>query len=277
MPLDARNQDLPRFCSMTGASGFVIEPDRLRSISGADLDVRSRAGASYSVWQALCVFEDAGLAILKGNRRFSIVQRLGGVIVEAVKPINVGLLRMAMSNSDPVDVAPVFKVDWSGFDAMQRVVWALAKRIDRVEADRRFELKVGVENYALQADADGFSIIDQEGGTDRLRAKLEEAVAQHGQVEFTFGEPVASNATSRHVPQDLLAPIIDTGLAEFRPNGWPLTIPAGVSFEKLQAIMCVVQTMSAEGVSEIDLRTAMGLKLLRIAVSGDGEGFTVEL
>lgn len=264
-------------CSVSGADGFFIEKGRLRTVTGADKSVRRRAKSSFAMWQALNVFQDAGLMILKSKDRFAIVQRLGGVIVEAKRPVNVGLLRTMLASSRVVDVDAAFSIAMDRFADEERVAFALAERLDRVEATRRFELMAGEDEYILQADAKGFVIIDQDGGADRLREKLSGAIAQQNRVEFTFGEPKEADASSHHKVAEVLAPRIADAQATFRSDGWPVSLPEDLDFQQVQALIAVTQMMMKDGVAEIDLRTTGGGKLARLSADEDNGNITVQL
>ena len=277
MPLDSRHQDLPRLCSLSGAAGFVIEKGRLRTVTGADKSARARAKSAFAIWQALNVFDDAGFVILRGPERFALVQRAGGAIVEAKAPMNVGLLRKTLADSKIIDVEPDFTVTLEEFATANQVAWALAARVDRVEAVRRFEIMVGEDEYVLQADAGGFGIIDQEGGAERLRSKVSEAVSAEEPVEFTFGQPKDVSPSSRHTTTEILAPLAEAETAEFLKNGWPVKVPADLGFERLQALVAVVQIMANDALREIDLRRIDGSRMIQIKSDGTGERFAADL
>ena len=260
MPLDSRDLDLTSVfeASKAEACSQFAADGRLLAQCGAS-GLSEQAQKSFETWRALCAFDDASFVVLSGKDRVSVVSAKGGLVFESRKPLNVGLLRLLTRAMSPVALNWTSTIDHSGFKPEQALRWALATRLGRVEAPRLVEMMAGEQEYVLQADKDGFDIIDQNGGVERLIEKLAFAVQNNERVEYTLGDYAGIKGSSRHHVNALLAA---EGDGRFAANGWPEALPHTGPYEQTLALVQAAQTCWRDGLERIELRDAVGQPIL---------------
>ncbi len=227
MPLDASGQSLERLAVTPGVRAvYSFESGALSAVQDGDAEDRALAEKILVLWSVASRFVGADFLMLRLAEAQAVASARAGLIVLGEKNLNAGLLRQQIKSFAPVSCPDVTLPQVQGWNAGQKAIWALAERLGRIEAPRTFELMLGDYEYVIEADREGFSIIDETGGAQSFVDRVHQAVTEKQSIEFTFGEPRKTEAASRHGIAELFGASKD---AHWRlgPDGWPAAVPTG--------------------------------------------------
>jgi hypothetical protein len=245
-------------------------------------DIRSSEGVPADpfvlgiadLWDTVRHLNRAFALIVKGGGRVGVAA--ASVIVEGRAGLNLGLLLPSLKRlpSPPLVAEPELRPFEQRY---HRIVWDIATRLGRVEADRLLVFRIGKDTVRLQAIKAGFTFLDGCETVPEFLATLRAAADKALSVTYTLGE----SPTQEVPPQHRIYALFDAvepgkGALQISPDGWPESVPSGICMTTIRALAAAVQRLhdhdSAENLSFSIIDTAS-----KTILSGTRESKTVGL
>ncbi len=259
MPLDTTQLDLTRLEATRGFQGaYAYGNEGLVPILENANANQSLAEAGYELWKSGQSFDNADILIARFPNNQAVVTRRAGLVILAEKSFNAGILRQSIKDKPDQPLDTSIEVATDSWSAAQKTTWALAQRFGRIEAARVFEMMLGDYEYVLEVDRNGFAIVDEDGGVERFLEKVAAASKTGNSVEYTLGAPRKRDRRSQHSVPELFGLSADDSW-ELEENGWPLKVPADVSFDQIKQLASLM-TIAArkESLERIDILDGAG-------------------
>lgn len=204
---------------------FMVNGDTLTPLSSVDSSVAQGAQRTRNLWASLApLVSDAGMVIGTRGAEQSIASSRGGVIVEASRALNLGVLRAALKRQDPVapqtapDQAPALS---EGLIAL----CTLADWIAAIEAPRCLRVHLGPDAWDLVAARGRFRPAG-DGTPQSLVAALLAAAEAGADLALSYTDLPDPLGTCDLEPLALFGAARNaTGEWHLKSNGAPISIP----------------------------------------------------
>lgn len=244
MPLDTTQSLMSRLEVTRGyVTAFSFASEKLEALGDNASDYETMAQAAFDAWSCVASLPASDLMLVRFARNQAMVSRRGGVVVIGQKELNAGIMRQAFKNLPAMELAKRAEVSTEGWSPVQHMTWALAERFGRVEAPRVFEMMLGSYEYVVEVEKNRFAIVDEDGGAERLLAKIAEAAKAEHAVEFTLGEVRPRDRRSEHPVSAFFGRAADNAWA-FDQNGWPEAVPQGTAFEDIKVATALSRSVA---------------------------------
>lgn len=215
-------------------------------LDNADLNPKTRTAAAgetaalvANVWATVRRIDAAQIMVLHHRDRTWVAA--GSLLIEGQKGLNIGFLMPTLRGElDEADAGPL--PDHKPLADHHRVLWAIATRMARVEAERLYLLDAG-ETLPIRVTRDGFAL-PADLAPDVLRSAVVSAAQSGRAIRYSLG---ASGKTSWGPVHPIAALFADDlAGAEIRvdSDGWPLALPGSASLVEVQLALTLVDVLS---------------------------------
>jgi hypothetical protein len=228
----------------------------------AGVESNLQAAGIATIWGVAGRRSDARMMVLKTPDRSWTAA--GAVMVEGRPGLNIGLvvpsLREVPNLPAGVVTLPRHKAP------LERTLWALATRLDRVETRRLFVLESG-DLFRIAAGRDGFRL-DSGRSIDDLRRALGDEVQSGRSPRYTLAAEELRDPGPLHPATSLLTGEHDGDDIVLTETSWPAKIPLGVRMGDLKLAIAVVQRLQAAGCddgSRLQVLDSSGSALLAVS------------
>jgi hypothetical protein len=240
-------------------------------VTGTTAPPDAPASSVSKVWGAAASIAGARSMILRTADRAWIAA--GAVLVEGRAGLNMGLV-MPSIRALPEVAAPPVPGPARFDDALQRTLWDIAVRLDRIEDARVMQFRAGAD-FALHVDRTGFVMLDGATVKDFL-AGIRKTVSGKRRVSYTLAAARDEVSGQRHTTAMLFGKAERRDDLRLAADGWPDRIPQDIGFDRLALVMALVQRLES-AVSKEGARLTVidaGARQLLSAVR-DLQGWTV--
>jgi hypothetical protein len=232
---------------VVGTSEFIAayrldEVDLSSIVGSVGAGQRDAPGDAVALWAAARQVPGAVSMVLRSAER--VWAAAGAVLVEGKPGLNVGLL-MPSLRTVPAVPAGAGGVAAKPVGDLRRTLWALAERIERVEADRIFLLEAG-KTHRLHVGRDGFSIA---GGTSvaAMLADVQARVEGGGKVRYSLGPEETAAGPVLYSVASLFGADPAARALRLSDDGWPMQVPETARLGVIGLAMTLVQRLTAMG------------------------------
>ncbi len=269
-------QTAPEFASPdVGAAFRLVHPDAGSDRTGPPPSSEPGAfvKAMAGLWGAVRHLDGAFALIAKGAGKSGLAS--GSVLIEGREKLNIGLLMPALKRETQLLLSappPVDRFD----DRFQRIVWALAERLDRVQIGRTWSLRLGERGARIYAGANGFAILDGLTDASAFLTALRDASRDELAVSYTLDEPPASLPDRLEGIAALFPGDGQPDVISLSDNGFPQAVPVGLPMSTLRVLSAARQRLNEDGLKEL-ISFSVVDRSGRTLLSGRRAGEDVEL
>ena len=212
--------------------------------AGREADGFVRADVVASLWALAS--QHAGVARLVLTTEGQVWVASGSTLIHGSSGLNVGLALRTMRETPagPLSAKPLRRQS----SPYRQMIWDIAKRLDRVEADRGMLFRTP-EMYRMKVSRSRFDVL---GGTNlnSFLAAIELAARDGLQVEYSL-EPLAEvkgsgpvKGTGQHSVADLFCPRSDSAEIRLNEELWPVRLPVTATISEIALAMQCGESLS---------------------------------
>lgn len=260
-------------------AAFQYGSGTLVACDGKDGDASHTASAEQTLtaWVAAQKLPDAAMMVLKSDNRVSLGALNGGVIIEGLSKMNIGLLRASTRKLAPIPPAVSRAPKLASDDRFRRTFWAVLTRLQGARMPRTFEFDLaGVTGQICVADEK----ITFEGdflNPDDFVGELRAACAIEEEVRYTLGTVSKDQRAEKFTLRDVLDQVVATDPAggfTFEGDGWPVSVAETADVAMVQMLSSLTSTLNArdggKGTARLSVLSGANLPLLSGNISTDG-------
>jgi hypothetical protein len=216
-------------------------------LEDADLYPENRATASggtpalvAALWGAVRRTGTSQIMVLHHRNRSWVAA--GHLLIEGSKGLNIGFLMPAL-RAELGETGPAALPDYRPDEAYRKVIWALAARMSRVEAERVYLLDTG-DLTPILVSRDGFALTS-DLAPDGVRAAVASATQAGHAIRYSLGDAGPATWGPVHPVAALFGDDLDGSEIRISSDLWPQSVPATASLADVQLALTLVEALMA--------------------------------
>ncbi len=260
-------------------AAYQYDGGKLRPCAANDHDPEHlpTAEATLAVWDAAHRLGDSTMMVLKSDQKSSIGILNGGLIIEGLRKLNVGIIRAATRSLDPVRMTTAATCYLDTEDRFRRALWAVMSRLHGATLSRTFQFELAGTSGTITIRDNQLTFAGDFKNPADFVGELRTACQIEENVQYTLGEPGATPAGDLFELSDLIKEVATVTAAEcymFDEEGWPTGCPDDVDFAMVQILSTMTRAMSSrdasKGDTSITVFSASSQPMLSGSVMPDG-------
>jgi hypothetical protein len=215
-------------------------------LDDTDLNPDSRTAASgetpalvAALWGVVRRTRPAQIMVLHHRNRCWVAT--GYLLLEGQKGLNIGFLMPAL-RSELGEVGPASLPDYRPDDDYRKVIWGLAARMSRVEAERVYLLDTG-DLTPILVSHEGFAL-PPDLAPDGVRSAVASAVQSGRAIRYSLGASGETAWGAVHPVAALFGDDLAGTEIRISPDLWPQSVPATASLAEVGLSLGLVEALT---------------------------------